>query len=158
MIKDISTYNSSIGKIIEPETISYSFNTLGWQIVAIILVVISISIALKYFFRYRKNAYRREAIKGINKAVQEDNINTLQAINTLLKSLCLSLYERTEVASLYGIEWFSFLNTKTNNSMSNEKQYQQFSEAIYSSNHNANSELTKAFIAFSTNWVKKHKA
>jgi len=57
--------NPDLGEIIEPEAIRFSFNTPGWYILAIFSCMVVVYLLIKWIINYRKNAYRREAIKQI---------------------------------------------------------------------------------------------
>lgn len=146
--------NSSIGQIIEPDPIKYSFNTPGWYLVLALLVLFILIIAFLRYRRYKKNAYRREALSRLSEMVQEDRATLAFEINKLMKILSIQLFGREKVASLIGEPWFSFLN-KTMNSKKNTN-FEVFTKAIYNSDYTLSETEKTALVAFATCWIKNH--
>ncbi|WFR97577.1 DUF4381 domain-containing protein [Rhizobium tumorigenes] len=103
-LKDIST----------PEPVSWVPQTWGWGVLAGLLALLVISIAVRWFLRYRANAYRREALallfdieeKMSDPARRHDGVHDL---TELLKRVALAAWPRQEVASMHGLSWTRFL-------------------------------------------------
>jgi hypothetical protein len=72
-LNDTITYNS-IGQLIEPDPIGYSFNTPGWYMVLVLLMLVAIIIGIVQYRKYKKNAYRREAVRKIESIAQQKNV------------------------------------------------------------------------------------
>jgi hypothetical protein len=77
----------------------------GWWILLALSVVIGTWISIKWWKRWRANAYRRAALAEL------DGIDNLNRIPILLKRTALAAYPRETVASLYGKQWVMFLNS-----------------------------------------------
>ncbi|MEZ5501367.1 MAG: DUF4381 domain-containing protein [Halioglobus sp.] len=100
----------------QPEVISWWPPAPGWWVLlgAVVLLVA----VLGYYFRKRRkrNAYRRLALLQLQSlhtqylATQDLGLYIGQ-INTLLKSVALRAYPRSEVAATHGEAWRSFLNS-----------------------------------------------
>lgn len=155
-MKEALHYSSDIGQIIEPNAISYSFNTPGWYMLAG-LVLLSLLIWGGIRWRiYAKNAYRREALQMINSIAEQQHTDPYYAINRVLKIMCIQLFGRREVAALYGKEWFSFLLSKTTAEQQTEiYPVESFSKAIYNPRPK---EDAQAFNDFATFWILNHRA
>lgn len=158
-MNDTLTYNSSIGSLIEPEVIAYSFNTLGWYVIMGLVVLFVLIVGIIRYRKYKMNAYRREAVKQIETIIQQENNNTIYEINTLLKILALRLLGRRKVASLIGEEWFLFLNSSMNlQSDIQENQFEKFTNALYNPATKLDKHSIEEFAEFATLWVKNHNA
>lgn len=158
-MNDTLTYNSSIGSLIEPEVIAYSFNTPGWYVVFGLVVLFALVIGIIRYRKYKNNAYRREAVKQIETIIQQENNNTIYEINILLKIIALRLFGRRKVASLIGEEWFQFLNASMNiRGNIQEKQFEKFTNALYNPVTKLDKHSIEEFAEFANLWVKNHNA
>lgn len=158
-MNETETYNSSIGQLIEPEPIAFSFNTLGWYIVLAVLLLIVLVIAFIRFRRYKKNAYRREAEAKIAILLQQKGGSVIVEINTILKIMALQIFGRKRVASLYGSEWFGFLNSTINSENKfAEKEVEKFTNSLYNPNEKLDEKVVTEFTEFAVLWIKNHNA
>lgn len=94
---------SNLKDIVAPPDVSLWPPAPGWWILAAgcaatgaILVAIAVA-------RYRRNAYRRQALLELERVEARD-------ISTVLKRAALAAWPRAEVASLSGEEWRAFLD------------------------------------------------
>ena len=156
-MNDTTTYQSSIGQLIEPDPIGYSFMTTGWFIVLGILLVTGILLAILQYRKYKKNTYRREALKQIETILQTKKETVVFEINRLLKIIAIQLFEREKVAALCGEQWFQFLrSTMKNREPIAENKYEAFTHTLYSKQRIKENEVEE-FVEFAILWVKKHE-
>jgi len=85
-----------------------------WLVSALILLWLVAAVSV-YVLRYRRDAYRREALarlKAIAPRLRADDhrAETLAEVAELLKRTALAGYPREEVAGLSGSEWLAFLD------------------------------------------------
>ncbi len=158
-MNEIEKYNSAIGNLIEPESISYSFNTPGWYLVFGLILLAIIIVAFIQFRKYKKNEYRRQAISEIENIKQiENRTESILQLNNLLKIIAIQIYGRTKVAALYGKQWFGFLASsinKTENIPTNS--FDDYTKALYNNNFILNDTQFNDFVSFAGLWIKKHK-
>ncbi len=104
----------SLHDIVDPAPISWFPQTWGWVAVAGILacaLIAWIAVALR---NYRRNAYRREALRLLN-AVQENmhapssRTEALRTLAELIKRTALAAWPRADVASMTGRPWAAFV-------------------------------------------------
>jgi len=88
-----------------PEAISLWPQTPLAKTLLAILSVFAIYLIWRAFRHYRKNAYRRAALKAL-RTVQDDP----GEIAELLRRTALAVYPRQQVAGLTGADWLAFLN------------------------------------------------
>jgi len=149
-----SATNNAIGQLIEPKPVGYSFNTPGWYLVLGLLILVAIVVVIVQYRKYLKNAYRRKALKQIEYIVQTKKETVVFEINQLLKTMAISLFGREKVASLYGEEWFRFLNTSMKVQM--DINSQEITKAIYNTEYQLNDTDKTKLVEFASIWVQKH--
>jgi len=156
-LNDTITYNS-IGQLIEPDPIRYSFNTPGWYVVLGLFFLIAIIIGIFQYRKYKKNAYRREAVRKIESIAQQKSEKLVYEINSLLKSIAIQLFGRKKVAALFGTEWFGFLQSKLKTKpVLTEQNFEEFTKAMYTKDVQIKEDTVKELVEFAINWVKNHK-
>ena len=107
--------------------------------------------------RHRRNAYRRQALRQLQRIHQQyredqNQQRSIAATNALLKSVAIHAYPQKDVASASGEAWLEFLNA----GLSTEDAFDpQFSLAVYS-NQAMNLEL-EAVDRSAQQWIKKHR-
>jgi hypothetical protein len=76
--------------------------TIGWYVVFGLLLLLAMWAVLRAVAHWRRNRYRREALRQMEHA-------DVQAIPALLKRTALAAWPREQVASLSGEPWIHFL-------------------------------------------------
>ncbi|GAA6158066.1 DUF4381 domain-containing protein [Ruegeria sp. HU-ET01832] len=89
----------------EPQVIAMTPQTVGWLILAVLLIFAVLCAALLIRRRRKLNAYRRLALANI-----DDAQGDVAQIADVLRRTALAVYPRSLVAGLYGREWIDFLN------------------------------------------------
>lgn len=102
-----------------PDPISLWPNTIGWYLVAIITFFVSITILRKLRKKWRKLAYKRDALQHLSQLEWQymSNANQRQLLNELsdlMRRVCLSSFPRQQVAGLTGQKWLAFLDSEGN--------------------------------------------
>ena len=94
-----------------PEAIPFLPQTIGWLVVALVVLALIAWMSWRARKRWHRNAYRREALASID-AMRADPAQAAQLAFVLRRS-ALAAYERSSVASLRGREWIRWLNEST---------------------------------------------
>ena len=155
----------NLNDIVLPATIGWWPLATGWYVlIGFVLIVIA-------WFSYRslklwiKNRYRRAALRELQ--LLEDRVRkpgqrdaSLRQIPVLLKRAALSVYPRSQVASLTGKDWFHFLNSTVKNPSFSEHTINTLNIVSYSTGELSNVDLktTTALINASRSWLKHHQA
>ncbi|MBO1113852.1 DUF4381 domain-containing protein [Bordetella petrii] len=98
-----------------PAAVPYWPQTWGWAVVGVLLLAGAMWAALSYRRRYRRNRYRRQALRELAHlagAAQTDPL-AARALPGLLKRAALAAQpdgQRTRVAALNGRAWLAYLN------------------------------------------------
>ena len=147
-----------LGPVMEPDSVAFSFDTPGWYLLGILLILGLFYVLFKWIKKYRANAYRREALKKVlelnAKDGERDFTFQLSALMIILKNVALKAYGRNSVATLHGNAWLSFLESKSKNI-----QFVQFqpmiSKTIYENQTPDEKELGE-LKNLSIKWIKTH--
>ena len=147
-----------IGTLLEPDPVAFSFETPGWYILAGILLMSLILFFVRWLRNYRKNAYRREAVKQLS-AIQNSTEgsaigSSLQQLLTLLKIVAIQTYGRPAVAPLYGKNWLSFLQGK-----GKDTPFIEYESAIINALHAGKAvdrQEMEALFSLSKRWILTH--
>lgn len=89
----------------EPAPVSMAPATVGWVVLAVLLAALLIWLVVFAMRRYRRNAYRREALALLTRAGDDG-----ASVAAILRRTALAAYPRDRVASLSGAEWLAFLD------------------------------------------------
>ena len=88
----------------EPPPVPWTPQTAGWIWLGL-AILFAVFLAVRWLVRrYRKNAYRREALREL-KTVSDNAAE----ISKLIRRSALVAFPREEVAALHGQAWLSFL-------------------------------------------------
>jgi len=147
-----------LGPLYEPDAMRFSFETPGWYVLGILLLLFVVLLFFTWLKRYRKNAYRREAIKTITRIEQhsqnQNEGNQLNDIWVLLKLVAIEAFGRQEVAHLYGYEWLEFLESKGRNTPFTH--YKQYIATTLDATILLDLKETRSLIELSKLWINTH--
>lgn len=97
-----------------PAPVSYFPQTIGWWVVAILILALAIWIGYRIARYRRANRYRGIALDRLAELERElttpERAKALATIPQLVKRVTLEAYPRSDVASLSGKAWLEFLN------------------------------------------------
>lgn len=156
---NISNEPFELGALLEASPVSFSFDTIGWKILFGMIVLFSIAMLYRYYKTYKKNAYRREAVRNIIKLAevhQSSHVSLISEIMFQLKQTALQTYNRAEVASLKGEEWLRFLDKKgkTTHFL---KDGNIITQALYDNQLDEKQEFSaNVFVKSSIKWINTH--
>jgi hypothetical protein len=101
---------ANLRDIVLPPAVSYWPPAPGWWIVGATLVAVALLLLAKGLARYRRNAYRRQALHELDAIGPASNAVAAQRISAVLKRAALVAFPRTNVARLSGASWLGFLD------------------------------------------------
>ena len=141
---------TDLGPLYEPDAVRFSFETTGWYLLGIFLLLMATFLFFRWLNHYRKNAYRRQALKTIFSMEQ----NSLNDVLVLLKLVAIKAFGRQQVAQLYGNDWLEFLESK-----GKDTPFSQYKQHIANTLHHTipvDLKETKALIELSKKWISTH--
>jgi hypothetical protein len=147
-----------LGPLYEPDAIRFSFETPGWYLVAGLLLLVAVLLFVKWLKRYRKNVYRREALRNLriieDKSYNQKDVLCLNDVLVLLKLVAIKAFGRQQVAQLHGNDWLEFLESKGRNTpFTHYKQH--IVNTLYGTIE-VDVKEKKALMELSKKWIKTH--
>ena len=145
--------SSQLKPLMEPDPIAFTFDTIGWSILLWIAILSSVTLLVRFFISYKKNKYRRDALKILSELKVGSSPIINQQIAAQLKLVAIHSYGRERVAHLSGKDWTAFLQTKSNTIQT--KEFDSFLTACLYQNKTDLSK-SKEFLTYSKKWIQSH--
>ncbi|WP_018902473.1 DUF4381 domain-containing protein [Rhizobium sp. 2MFCol3.1] len=106
----------SFKDIAVPQPVSWMPQTWGWLALALILLAAILLWGLLLYRRWRRNAYRREALRLLDEIAGDFQSRGTRAgagarLGELLKRTALAAWPRKTIAAVSGDEWVGFLSS-----------------------------------------------
>ncbi len=154
---------AELGPLYEPDPVPFTFETVGWSVVAVLLVILLIYLGYRRFKKYRRNRYRRDAVaqlRALLGTTSRTEASPVADFCVLLKAVAIKSYGRETVGNLYGEEWVNFLKerskhtplTTTAIAVLSQDEYKKESEPPISDADYEN------MIQWGIKWTEKHVA
>ena len=103
--------------LMTPAPVSYAPATVGWYIVAGLVILLIGWLVLRWIAHRRATRYRREALGELTRIESRlrgsDRAAALIDLDVLVKRVALAAYPRVDVAALAGDAWLRFLDRST---------------------------------------------
>ena len=132
--------------IIEPPTVGWWPLASGWWVIFFMLTFVASMLAVRSWWQWRANAYRRAALRELQSATG------VAAIAEVLKRTALCVWPRNQVASLSGQAWCSWLGESA--------EIEVPESVVRALAHDAFSDSagdTHQLAEFAVNWIKNHR-
>ena len=100
--------------IVVPGPVAWWPPAPGWYAVLALAVTTLVMLLWKYWRHSRRNRYRGEALKELERLGREAAGGDLRELPALLKRAALSAWPRRQVAGLVGEDWHRFLDQSAN--------------------------------------------
>ncbi len=149
----------AIGQLIEPAPVRFSFDAPGWYVVGGIVLVLILTGAFLAWRRYRKNRYRREALRWLQQEEQRlvaamEYAQLVYTADMLVKRIAMQRYGR-ETSSLRGKEWLDYINRTWHSTFTDDDA--KLLDALYASADKIEASRANSFIDKTKHWIKTHK-
>lgn len=138
-----------------PDAIPFLPQTIGWLVVALVLLALLAWLGWRVRRRWINNAYRREALASIE-AMQKDPTAAAQ-LPFILRRSALVAYERRDVASLRGAAWTSWLNESAGRELFAADAANTLDRLAYGGEALSPADI-EPLLAASRDWVRLHRA
>jgi len=104
-----------LADVVQPPPVPWTPQTVGWEVLAVVLAVLLLWLLWRAVRRYWRNRYRRDALaelRQLQATFDRDpgaGASVLVALPVLIKRCALSAWPREQVASLSGPRWAQFI-------------------------------------------------
>ena len=141
-------------EIVSPEPIDWLPQTLGWQILALVLAIGLLHRSWRRLRVWLRNRYRREAQQRLSHLGPSAEAS---AINEVLKLTAMTAASRREVAALTGVAWCHWLETRAATKIFSQESLLILGEALYSPRGSVTSAQRSALVREAHRWIDQHR-
>jgi len=141
----------SSAPLYEPPPVPFTFETIGWPILAGVLLLALLITAIVLIRKHIKNRYRREALRQL----ETINGTAVSSIFVILKRIAIRVFGREKAGSLHGHEWLQFLE-KTGKNVQLLPLEKELTSAIYK-DAPVGDEVKKKLLFNAKKWIKTHE-
>jgi hypothetical protein len=132
--------------------VSFSFETIGWEVLGVVLILLLIATTWLWVRSYRRNAYRRAALRQLE--LYRQGSWNVQDVLLLLKKSAIHAYGRSHTGNLFGHDWLAFLDGSAKD-VQLLKLEQEIAAAVYQ-NRSLSPEASHDLLVNARNWIKTH--
>jgi hypothetical protein len=150
--------------IVLPSTAPWWPPAPSWYWVLGFAVIVVLTFAVRFFWYWQRNCYRREALSELTQleAVLGDPAQSAAAVTAfaeLLKRAALSAWPRESVASLTGSAWFAFLDRTGQTKSFSERLGASLEPATYDQRlaDGMSEAQLRQLAALVRGWLKRHR-
>jgi hypothetical protein len=149
-------------QLIEPSPVPFSFGAPGWYVLGALLLLAFIALAWLAIVRYRRNKYRRVALRQLTTWVPDyqrsgNYADWVYVTNNLVKRVAMHVYGRNLVASSRASEWIGFLNKTCRRADFSDEDEQLLSQFLFQPPQLITADKASSFSDKARYWIKKHK-
>lgn len=136
-----------------PQPVSWMPQTVGWLVLAIIVLAVAAYFGWRRWQAYQADQYRRDALIRL----KQMNAAQLHDLPELLRLAALSAGPRNQVASLRGSDWINWLNAHVDQPLFDEADSITLDTLAYTETTIA-PEQARHLLDASENWLRGHHA
>lgn len=142
----------NLDALYQPPPVPFTFETLGWQVLGIVMLLLLVVAAIFWLRLYVRNRYRREALKTLTK--YQEGPWKVEQVYLVLKQSAMHAYGRSVAGKLYGRDWLKFLEDSGKN-VHMMKFEAELNAAVYN-NQSLPPETAVEFLQNAKNWIITH--
>lgn len=143
-----------------PEAISWMPQTIGWKVLAGLLLLAFVYFLYCIAKNGWRNRYRREALKQLAQLEsEEDRYRVVCRLPFLLKATALQCFSRGDIASLSGEPWLTFLSDHYSGPSFNDALGRQLIMITYQNRQQwtLSDDDVSALVERTRDWIKRHQ-
>lgn len=153
---------SNLQDIVMPSAVSWWPLAPGWYAIGSLLLLLALWAALRGLRRYRRNAYRRQALRELHAlgsagAGSKAPARVLADIAELLRRAALSAYPRRQVVGLTGQAWLSFLDETGGGDAFSRDPGRLLVSAVYRTSGDCAPDRVDEVVALARGWINDHR-
>ncbi len=147
-------------EILAPGPINWWPQTIGWQIVGVLLLLLTLRWCWRGARAWWRDRYRREAARTLSRILETpaQPQNQLAAIAELLKATALFGRSRDTVAGLSGQQWLDWLDRQTEAHLFQGRSRELLTVQLYQANPAVSAEDVRALAQASAAWIHQHRS
>ncbi len=139
-------------ELVVPPPVSLLPQTDGWWVLLGWLLTLLLLGGASIGRHQQRNRYRHEALQALRNIELGGNLRAPGEIAAIVKRTALTVYPRTEVASLYGEAWAEFLIDTGRNDPTIRAAAPELARAAYDQSVSA-----ETVMAGAERWIRRHR-
>ena len=147
---------AGIAEVLGPDPVAWLPQTPGWRILGAVIVVLLLRWSFRRYKTWRRNRYRRLALKELGRLEGETPGAALNRIAALLKAVALTAGSREEVAALSGEPWLDWLQAATDRPVFSDSSRRLLASGQYRPAATPDRAALAALIRESATWIRRH--
>lgn len=150
----------SLHDIAVPPPVSMLPQTWGWAALAGIVWVLLLILAIRAIRRFRRNAYRRDAIQRLSALEAEmsgaKRGQATRELAKILKQTALAAWPRRRVAALTGAKWVRFLGLSSSDDRALAQLLDDFEYRGHAALSAVSETKAKGALGIARRWIEGH--
>jgi hypothetical protein len=146
--QDQATSLDRLHDILLPAEVNWWPVAPGWYGLLVILTAFGLLVGLRYMASYRKNAYRRGALRELQ------SLNDPTTIAELLRRTALAIHPRPAIAKLSGQDWVDWLESQCPEKMPDSIEGDLINGAYRNTGTSSDIKPLKLYAA---QWIAQHQ-
>lgn len=145
---------SNLRDIVLPAPVPYWPPAPGWLILGAALLACLLALAARLAGAWRRNAYRRAALRELDAIGSAEDAESAQRISAVLKRAALVAFPRAQVAPLTGEAWRAFLDRTADMNAFLRGSARRLTEISLGVAAGADAPI---IVAAAKDWVRRHR-
>ena len=141
--------------IIVADAVGYFPPAPGWYVLGLLVLALLFHFAIQTYAKYKKNLYRREALKELESFSEQSQEETVLLLS-LAKRVAIAAYGRETIAKLSSDSWWDFMEEHSKVKVNKELR-ENIAKILYDKGYESKQSDSLAIKTFVTLWVKTHK-
>ena len=141
-----------------PDPVSWWPQTVGWAVLAVVLLILLAWVGYKAWCRAQRNAYRRNGLARLE--VMKSDGSALGELPRLIRQSALQAAPRKDVAGLRGADWIDWLNASAGRQLFGNDDAMILDELAYAKGGDrvAGDASVQHVLEASREWMRSHRA
>jgi hypothetical protein len=152
---------ANLHDIIVPEAVSWWPLASGSYAIASVMLIISAWFIARSAYRWRRNAYRRNALTQLQQLKAtispETAASVLGELATLMRRVALTVYPRSQIAGLTGDAWLNFLDESAATTQFANDNGRRLMSAAYGTHASIATSDAEKLVELVEHWVIQHR-
>ncbi len=147
-----------LSEAVSPAPISWLPTTLGWKVMALIMLVWLFWRGHLYLQYRRRNLYRRQALHQLEALISDHGMTPglLAGLGRLLKATAVGCYPRRQVARLSGDKWMQWLENHGGADIFSCDSQQLLAHGVYQGEDSVKEAALATLVKEIQQWILHH--
>ncbi|MDC1105574.1 DUF4381 domain-containing protein [Prolixibacteraceae bacterium] len=152
----MKTINNNFDNLLPPSPVEFTPYAIGWKVSGVIIICILLLLIIWWIIRYRRNRYRKEALKLISELHTKGQPRLIQ-IDKIIRRTAFTAYQDSRVKSMTQDSWYNFLLKHAPTYHKETDFIPSLSELFYGVENNEKEILISKYEEYARFWIRQHE-